>query len=445
MDFRRTPNAERRTELSRNAIIFLILLFLPWKPAVAEEYKLELSEIDKKPYYLGGYVEFRPVFFGLNNNGALYQVKFYNQEKGRTLDEYNGRLQLEGSLEKGISRLFARTSTDLQYNYQGGTQKTTLYEGFLSVKPSSSLTLEAGKKTMKWGKGYAWNPVAFIDRPKDPNDPDLALEGYTVATADYTKSFEGPLKTFSITPVLVPVYDQVNEDFGDRYYLNFAGKLYFLFFDTDIDLVFMSGGSKTPRWGFDFSRNITPNLEVHGEWAWLENVKKTIVDANGRLSLSTNNEPSYVLGLRYLTPLDTTIIFEYYRNEEGLSLRETEAYFSFVHASYDLYRRTGNDGPINRAAGLAQGAYSRFTPMQDYLYLRMSQKEPFDILYFTPAITGIYNLDDQSFSVSPELVYTGLTNLELRLKGTFLYGVPLSEFGEKQNDYRIEFRVRYFF
>ena len=51
----------------------------------------------------------------------------------------------------------------------------------------------------------------------------------------------------------------------------------------------------------------------------------------------------------------------------------------------------------------------------------------------------------KAFPLSPELVYTGLTNLELRLKGTFLSGARLSEFGEKPNDYRIEFRVRYFF
>jgi hypothetical protein len=56
--------------------------------------------------------------------------------------------------------------------------------------------------------------------------------------------------------------------------------------------------------------------------------------------------------------------------------------------------------------------------MQDHFYLRLSQKELFDILYFTPALTGIYNLGDHSFSLSPELVYTGITNLEMRLKGT---------------------------
>ena len=189
MAFRRTPtpNADR---ISRIVIVFWVLLSLPWGLAFAEEYKLDLSEIDKKPYHLGGYLEFRPILNGLDRNAALYQVKFYNQEVGNPLGETNGKLQLEGSLEKGITRLFARANTDIQNSYQGWSEKTTLYEGFLSVKPSTALVLDAGKKTMKWGKGYAWNPVAFLDRPKNPDDPDLALEGYTVFSADYTKSFD---------------------------------------------------------------------------------------------------------------------------------------------------------------------------------------------------------------------------------------------------------------
>ena len=354
-------------------IVFWVLLFLPWGLAFAEEYKLDLSEIDKKPYHLGGYLEFRPILNGLNRNAALYQVKFYNQEKGNPLGETNGKLQLEGSLEKGITRLFARANTDIQNSYQGWTEKTTLYEGFLSVKPSSSLVLEAGKKTMKWGKGYAWNPVAFLDRPKNPDDPDLALEGYAVFSADYTKSFAGPLKTFSFTPVLVPVDDSINEDFGDRYYLNFAGKLYFLLYDTDIDLLFLSGGSKTPRVGFDFSRNITTNFEVHGEWAWTSQAKKTAVDENGKASLSEADAQSYLLGLRYLTSRDTTLIFEYYRNEAGFTTRETEAYFSFVHAAYDLYRPDRERRPHPKGGRFLAGT---LRPVYSHAGLPLSADQP---------------------------------------------------------------------
>jgi hypothetical protein len=307
------------------------------------------------------------------------------------------------------------------------------------------VTVDAGKKTMKWGKGYAWNPVAFVDRPKDPDDPALNLEGFYVATMDYIKSFDGPLKTFSFTPALVPVYGDMNKEFGEARHLNLAAKFYFLFLDTDIDFMFLSGGSRTPRYGFDFSRNVTSNLEVHGELAWIKDFQQSLVDRDGTIFQSRSDVWSYLAGIRYLSAAETTYIFEYYHNGLGVTEAEMEEFFSFVNQGYDTFLLTGNDAPLDRALSVGQGRYATINPMKSYLYLRVSQKEPFDILYFTPAITSIYNVDDQSFSLSPELLYTGITNLELRLKGTFLAGDEFSEFGEKQNDYRIELRARYYF
>ena len=55
------------------------------------------------------------------------------------------------------------------------------------------------------------------------------------------------------------------------------------------------------------------------------------------------------------------------------------------------------------------------------------------------------NVNDKSFSLSPEFSYTWITNLELRLKASFIIGKRLSEYGEKQNDYRTELRARYYF
>lgn len=40
---------------------------------------------------------------------------------------------------------------------------------------------------------------------------------------------------------------------------------------------------------------------------------------------------------------------------------------------------------------------------------------------------------------------TFMTNLELRFRTTFIIDAKNTEFGEKQNDYRIEFRVGYYF
>jgi hypothetical protein len=195
----------------------------------------------------------------------------------------------------------------------------------------------------------------------------------------------------------------------------------------------------------DFSRNISTNLEVHGEFSLNDSFTKMTVDSYGNPSQNTYNAFNALLGLRYLTAQDTTYILEYYRNGQGYSSREMTDYFSFIDKGYAQYTQTGNAALLNRAAVLYQGPYGKMTPESHYLYLRVSQKEPFDILYFTPALTMIANLEDKSFSLTPEFVYTGITNLELRLRTGFITGARGTEFGDKPNDYRIDLRIRYYF
>ncbi len=430
---------------SLTAVLAAFALILCSRVVRADEYAFDLSETEKKPYHFGGYAELKPVLYGLDQDAALYQLRFYNRDEGRTLPEYNAALQLEGGIEKGITKFFLRTNTAYQNSYLGATSTTTVYEAFLSVKPAPSLTIDAGKKTLKWGKGYAWNPVAFVDRPKNPDEPDLNLEGFVVASADYIRSFSGPLQTLSVTPVLIPVSDRVNDDFGETTHLNTAGKIYLLFYDTDIDFLFLTGASKPSRYGMDFSRNITTNLEVHGEYARINDFTRNYISVDSSSHQTVYGASSWLLGLRYLTEKDTTYILEYYRNGTGFTEQETRDYFTFVHNAYDSYLSTGNDAPLQKAATVTEKSYSRPNSGQQYLYVRVSQKDPFDILYWTPALTAIVNTEDRSYSLSPEIAYTGITNLELRFKGTVLAGERLSEFGEKPYDYRVELRARYYF
>ncbi len=427
-------------------VLAILLLFLPAVAAAAEEaYTFDAAEIEKKPYHFGGYVEFKPLLFGLDRDSAFYKLRYYDDPQGKTLAEMNGRVQLEGSYERDIYRLFVKTNTDLKYSDPAGSsERSVFYEAYASLKPSPSLKIDAGKKTMKWGKGYAWNPAAFIDRPKDPDDPELALEGFIVATLDYIKSFDGPLKTFSFTPAILPVTDHINDAFGNNNKLNFAGRFYFLLYDTDIDLMFMTGGSRPDRYGMDFSRNITTNFEIHGEYAYFRNVRKTVLDAGGSARQVEADAQSYLVGIRHLSTSDLTTIVEYYHNGAGFSEEEQRNFFATVDRAYSLYQSTGNAAALANVRGLAD-AYGRAGTGKDYLYARLSQKEPFDILYFIPAVTWMVNLEDRSFSLTPELLYTGFTNWELRFRTAFIVGGRNTEFGEKQNDYRVEFRVGYYF
>lgn len=434
--------------MKRFGIILLALTLSAMSSAtMAEEtYTFDMSEIKKKPYTFAGYVEVRPVLYGLDTDAALYKLRFYDDAKRQALAEINGRVRLEGSYEKSIFRVFARLNTDLQYNDSThSSERTTFYEAYASAKPLTSVKVDVGKKTLKWGKGYAWNLVAFADRPKDPDDPEQAMEGYIVATADFIRSFDGPLKTVSATPVLFPVYDHVNSEFGQNNNLNIAGRLYFLFYDTDIDVMFMTGGSRSDRYGFDFSRNITTNFEIHGEYAWLRNTRKIVLDATGVSNQVEQDVHGFLVGLRYLTSFDLTAIVEFYSNSAGFHRDEMKNFYSLISRGFDAYKITEDRTELTRAAQLAESSYARQNAMRNYLYVRLSQKEPFDILYFTPSLTCMINTDDLSANLMPELLYTGITNLELRLRAGVLTGAGDSEFGEKQNDCRIELQAGYYF
>jgi len=431
----------------------LLLLLCTVQPVYSQDkYQVELSDLEKeveqtagKPYHLGGFLEFQPIFFGIDRGAAFSQLNFDLKRSGNTFMQYNLGLRLEGSYKKDIFSVFFQTDTLVQNQLQGWQEETKLLQGLLSLRPSPNFSLEGGNKVFRWGKGYAWSPVAFIDRPKDPEDPEELRQGFTIFTADWNQSFVGPLKNAALSAVAVPVYEHVNTQFGQLNHMNFASKLYLLLYDTDIDFIVSTGSSRTTRYGFDFSRNITTNLEVHGEWARINNFQLTTINAQGVGTTREWNAISYLLGLRYLSAQETTYILEYYHNGTGLTQSQFADFVTFTNNSYATFLSTGNDSGLARASQLAEAAYGRPNPMRDYLYFRASQKEPFDILYFTPALTSIINLQDGSLVVIPELTYSPMTNLELRFRTPVLIGGKGTEYGEKQNDYRIDLRLRYYF
>lgn len=415
----------------RRSLAFCICLIAG--AAQAEDFGFDLSAFEKKPVEFGGYLELRADRAWLNPSGSFYRLN----DPGRgTLDRNAATLKLNAKFTQGIASLNFRGSAEVRRDDLVRERNERFDEAYASLKPDPGFTLDIGKIALKWGKGYAWNPVGFVERPKDPNDVELAREGFTMVTADFIRNFDGDLKTLAFTPVLLPVGSEHNSDFGKPNHLNAAAKLYLLYRDTDIDLTWLGSGSRTARFGIDFSRNLTSNFEIHGEWARIRDFELRSIDSAGNVSATTRNVASYLLGLRYLTGNDTTWIAELYRNGTGYPESQLTDFHSLVDS--------GNAMLLNKAKQVSP-AYARPNAGRDYLYLRVSQKEPFDIVYFTPALTLIANRDDRSWSLTPELLYTGITNLDLRLRATWLHGDASSEFGEKQNRRRLEMLARFYF
>lgn len=401
--------------------------------ARAEEFTFDAAEFSKKPFEFGGYLEFKPERSWLNRDGSFYKLNGLDQG---TLDRTTTTLKLDGKYTQSIASLKLRADLEVRDDNLASERINRFDEAYASFKPDPGFTLDLGKIALKWGKGYAWNPVGFVERPKDPNDVELAREGYSMVTADYIRNFEGDLKTVAFTPVLLPVGSQMNQDFGDPSHVNTAAKLYLLYRDTDIDFIWLGSGSRTGRVGVDFSRNLTSALEIHGEWARIRNFELRSIDAAGDVTANIGDATSYLIGLRYLTENDTTWIIEYYRNGTGYA----ESQLTDFHLLVD----SGNPMLLNKARQISP-SYGRANAGERYLYVKASQKEPFNIVYFTPSLTLIANLDDRSWSLTPELLYTGITNLDLRLRATWLSGKDYSEFGEKQNVRRLELMARYYF
>jgi hypothetical protein len=411
--------------------------------SLAEDYSFDMEEFEKKSFSWAGYAELNLTHNWLNQDGAFGLLGLYKSPRS-DLDRLQETLQLEGNYNKDNVDFNWRLQGSGETSQTDSEKKLTIMSAYASIKPSPSISLELGKKTFKWGKGYAWNPVAFIDRQKDPNNPEEALEGYIGVGFDWIKSFSDKLQTLALTGVVLPVREDINDDFGELNHLNFAAKLYLLYKDTDIDFILFSGGSRSTSYGVDFSRNLATNFEIHGEIAHIPKREIKVLNSSGMLETHEISTTNYLLGVRYLSESNITTILEYYYNDAGFSEEEMDQFYQMVSDANTQYQITGDDSLLQKTGTISKN-YARPQIGRNYLYSRVTQKEPFDLLYFTPGITAIFNLDDKSYSLTPEAAYSGFTNWEMRLRYTQLIGGRFTEYGEKANESKVEFRIRYYF
>ena len=421
-----------------------VFFLAPANGSAEEDYSFDLEEFEPKAFEWGGYAQLQWEHLDLNSGSAFHGLNFYRDPRS-SIDRFTGLLQLEFGVKRGAGAFNTVLQAEAGQDDLGWSDRADVFEANLSFKPNPFATVDIGKKVFKWGKGYAWNPIGFIGRAKDPNNPEESLEGYLGAGLDLIKSFDGSLQTAALTTVVLPVWEDVNEDFGALNHINLAAKLYLLYRDTDIDVAVLAGDSRSTRYGVDFAKNLASNVEIHGEYAFLHDVAQKYLDAGGKVQRREVSASEYLLGLRYLTANDITTIIEYYHNGTGFSEAELERFYGLVADADQQLRATGTDTLFQNAQKIAALGYARPQVGRNYLYLKISQKEPFDILYVTPGLTAICNLDDHSYSVSPEILYTGFTNWEMRLRLSLLTGDDFTEFGEKQNQSKLELRVRYHF
>jgi hypothetical protein len=425
----------------------LSMIMLPAATASGGDYDFAIPEARAQLHDLRARAELRFIYHRFDEDAAFYKTRYYADAPGSAALEGSGSLELTGALRQGMlqAHLLSR------HAYAQGVQEdrwiNELYEGYVAVSPTAHLTLAAGKRSIVWGTGYAWNPAAFLNRPKDPDDPALSLEGRTLLGLDLIKSFTGrKVANIGFTALLLPVIDSwANGELGDAGDLCGAFKLYMLWRDTDLDFIFFDGPQQPRGYGFDFATNLAPHIAVHGELAFRQDAARPVLDRQGNVVLTHEDQLSYLLGIRYLTAHGTTCIAEYYHNGAGYGRDALRDFFAYQGSAFRQFQATGDTAIMQRADGITRPYYQQRHFGRDYVYLRISRKEPFDILYFTPWMAAMVNLQDWSWNLQAGLTWTPISNWELNTRIGIPMGPSGSDFGERQNRIRPEIWIRYYF
>ena len=360
----------------------LTLLLLSSVVTYADDYSFDMESIETKSFEYSGYLRTEYKYQNLNQDSPLYA--FLGRED-KTQDTFLNEALFRFTYYKDDSKLISSLSA--RYVNIDGLDETlfTAYQLYVHHTFSVNHSIDVGKKTLKWGKGYFFNPAAFLDRPKDPTQPENAYEGYVMANYSYNKSFEGDLQNLKLDFIYMPTTSSVNDDFYNATSTNLALKLYLLYLDSDIELIYLYSDEQKDKIGLTFSKNILPHFEIHGEYA------KEI-----------NGYHYYLLGLKYVTQTDITMTSEYYYDSDGLTKDE-------IRSSLKLLAFAG----------------------KSYFVNKFSKKEPFGIVYSSVYFRDMFNTEDNSHLDALGLIYTFKNNIEIDLSYNLNTGDEESEFGKK--------------
>jgi len=346
----------------------------------ADEYEFDIAEVEPDPYEYSGYL----------------RVDDKVQHLAQSERTYQNYLHLEALFNFNYFYDIFRFKTSIMATKDSIKDKLSesnfpINELYVEAKINMNHSILIGKESLQWGKGYFFNPVAFFDRNKDPLQPTQTREGLILNKYSYNKSFNSNLKNLSFDIVYLYASEFINKDYYNLVTRqensnNIAIRLYLLLYDTDIDFIYNYSDVVKDKIGIDFSKNIKTNFEIHGEFA------KEI-----------DEDYSYILGIRYLTDFELTIISEYLYKSGGLNKEEIKTSTSIL--------------PFIA---------------KDYAITLITQKEPFNWLYFSAYFKNMINLQDFSQQNKIGFGYIFKNNIDIDLSYNVNSGSTFSEFGKKQ-------------
>lgn len=361
------------------------------------------------------------------HNRLLPQSTNGNEASGNLFLSYRG---LSTSLN--LSTLAHNLSAP-DYNY-------SIREFSYDLSVTENFDITVGKKILKWGTGYAFNPTGVVEPQRSPSDPSDRLNQNEGRKLIAVNVFSGKS---SLT--LVYVNDVQLESWKFRWgEEDFALRAYTFLNGLDLSGVLHYTKGDRLEAGTNWSYVLGDNLELHGELLAKRGSsslyhKIIMLDNSEQIFTSDPYVPFFehsgqifyklVVGGQYTFENGVNVAVEYYRNTEGLSKSEWIQWMKFVKFQNGIQQGTIAVPPelIEPSRYNLLWALRTLSPrgtMRDYLFGR----EYYSIDGWSFEFLQLMNAGDASVVLVPTVTY--------RISKFFsLYGRFTSFLGENESEY----------
>ena len=407
-------------------------------PARGQDYGFEIPKPEERSLELNGSLDGKWGLLRPRAGSPFRQFQNLPSTADHYLSQYRLDFYLNGDYRLEGLGFFVKTLTQYVRQEPATPELFELY-GSLSLSPQLRMSL--GKRRHSWGKGYAFNPAGYVNAEKDPENPDLSLAGRSALDMEYNRSFSGPnLQNLSLNSLLLIPEAEADTRFAAARRTGIVLKLYVLVRDVDVDVMTFYQKGRARRYGADFAANLLTNLELHGELDYAVGQDTYLIE-HDRPAQRRTSGLSHLLGVRYLTGTNTTLVAELYHRDNGMNEQDFDDYVAYVRDGV-----TTDDTPEAEAdRAMVNDLVRSKNLMRDYAYAKVTHPEPFSLLYSSVSAVLICNLQDRSCVVSPQFLCRPFTDVEVLFWPSFLLGNPGTEYGSRAFRRRLEFWMRFFF
>jgi len=379
------------------------------------------------------------------------------------LNFHNQTLPQPTSANNAVSNLFLEygglsTSLNLSAfanNVEAPDYAFAIRELAYDLSLSDNFDLTVGRKILKWGPGYAFNPTGVVEPQRTPSDPSDRLgqnDGRTLV------SLNGFVGKSSLTLVYL---NDAKISAGKLHGGEQDGALRVYTFLNGLDLSGILHYREGDRLevGTNWSYVIGQNLELHGEFlakrgsSFLyhqiiasDNPEQIFASYPYVALYDHSNDIFYKLlvGGQYTFDNGLNVTIEYYRNLDGLTRGEWNQWMKFVKFQNGIQQ-----GAIAAAPELIQPsrynllwALQTLSPrgtMRDYLFGR----EYYSVNAWSFEFIQLLNADDGSCVIIPTVSYRISENFFTYTRGTLFAGSANSEYGALFTTYSMNIGVEF--